>query len=187
MLDERHARLGAEFARFLERPGWTVSPEVTFSVYGERGSIDLLAWHPSTRALLVIELKSELTSVEETLRRLDVKVRLAPRIAAERFGWRAATIGRLQVFPNDRTARRKVAAHSGILDRVFHDSPGAVRRWLRQPSGPMPGSCSCQIAIRFVIVTPGEGGSGFGGLVRHHVVRDRPLDARKSPWLEPRR
>jgi hypothetical protein len=40
---------------------------VTFSIYGERGSIDLLAWHSETRTLLVVELKSELTSIEETL------------------------------------------------------------------------------------------------------------------------
>jgi hypothetical protein len=56
-------------------------------VFGERGSIDLLAWHESSRTLLVIELKTELTSVEETLRRHDSKVRLAPGIARERFGW----------------------------------------------------------------------------------------------------
>jgi hypothetical protein len=50
--------------------------------------------------LLVIELKSELTSVEETLRRLDVKVRLATRVAGERFGWRAVAAARLLVLPS---------------------------------------------------------------------------------------
>ena len=75
-------------------------------MYGERGSIDLLAWHEASRTLLVIEFKTELTSIEETLRRHDSKVRLAPGIARERFGWDPAVDARLLVLPEDRTARR---------------------------------------------------------------------------------
>jgi hypothetical protein len=78
----------------------------------------LLAWHARTRTLLVIELKSELTSVEETLRRHDVKMRLASRIALERFRWQAAIVGRLLVLPDERTARRRVAADFGVLGRT---------------------------------------------------------------------
>ena len=33
-------------------------PEVSFSIYGERGVIDMLLWHPARRALLVVELKT---------------------------------------------------------------------------------------------------------------------------------
>ena len=47
-------------AWFAHRWGlWRLSPEVSFSVYGERGIIDVLAWHPKTKILLVIELKTE--------------------------------------------------------------------------------------------------------------------------------
>lgn len=42
------------------RDGWTWRPEVSFSIYGERGVIDILAWHAATRSLLIIELKTEL-------------------------------------------------------------------------------------------------------------------------------
>ena len=35
-----------------------MATEVSFSVYGERGSIDILAFHASTGSLLVIEIKS---------------------------------------------------------------------------------------------------------------------------------
>lgn len=35
-------------------------PEVSFSIYGQRGVIDILAWHAATRSLLVIELKTEM-------------------------------------------------------------------------------------------------------------------------------
>jgi hypothetical protein len=44
--------------RLLADDGWEAVPEVTYSIFGERGSIDL-AWHPASRTLLVIELKSE--------------------------------------------------------------------------------------------------------------------------------
>ena len=44
----------AAVAGWLSRYGWTVLPEVTYSVYGERGSIDLVAWHADTRTLLTL-------------------------------------------------------------------------------------------------------------------------------------
>ena len=38
---------------FLGLPAWIVEPEVSFSIYGERGVIDILAWHPTSRILLL--------------------------------------------------------------------------------------------------------------------------------------
>src|SRR4051812_30528210 len=43
VLDERHANLVAFVAQRLGSIGWEVSVEVTFSEYGERGSLDVLA------------------------------------------------------------------------------------------------------------------------------------------------
>ena len=40
LLDAGHAALQASWADLLRRGGWTVEAEVTFSVYGERGSVD---------------------------------------------------------------------------------------------------------------------------------------------------
>lgn len=96
LLDDRHAALVARIAEIVERAGWPTKPELTFSEFGERGSIDLVAWHAATRTLLVIEVKTELTSVEETLRKHDLKVRLARSSfasgsAGSRFGWRGCS------------------------------------------------------------------------------------------------
>jgi hypothetical protein len=60
---------------------------------GERGSIDILAAHDACRAVFVGEVKSEWGSMEETNRRLDVKVRLVPDVSVEasvglRWWWR---------------------------------------------------------------------------------------------------
>jgi hypothetical protein len=65
----------------LRAGGWTTAVEVTFNHYGDRGSIDVLAVHPVARIALVVEVKTEITSAEETLRRLDVKVRLGAGLA----------------------------------------------------------------------------------------------------------
>ena len=67
---------------------------MTFAVYRESGSIDLVGWHPGTATLLIVEVKTELTSVEETLRRHDTKVRLAARVVGDRFGWNPRAVAR---------------------------------------------------------------------------------------------
>lgn len=139
LLDARHAALGEAMTRLLEREGWEVRPEVTFAVFGERGSIDLLAWHAQTRTLLVIELKTELVSFEETVRRHDAKARLAASIARERFGWVPSRVSRLLVLPDERTPRRHVERLSALFTSAYPARTQAVRAWLRLPVGACDG------------------------------------------------
>lgn len=86
LLDEWHARLVAAVASLLTSAGWEVKLELTYAHFGERGSIDILAWHPATRTLLVVEVKTELVSIEGTLRKEDEKTRIAALEARARFG-----------------------------------------------------------------------------------------------------
>lgn len=67
LLDEDHAGLVGVIVAELRGLGWRVEVEVSFSHFGERGSIDILALHPMTGALLVIEIKTQLASIEELL------------------------------------------------------------------------------------------------------------------------
>ena len=46
------------FSGCSQEAGWDVATEVSFNVRGERGSIDILAFHQATGSLLVIEIKS---------------------------------------------------------------------------------------------------------------------------------
>jgi hypothetical protein len=138
LLDEGHARLAALVASHLRRFGWAVEFEVTFSRMGERGSIDLLAWHAATRSLLVVEIKTELVSVEGLLRPLDVKVRLAGEVAA-RFGWRPLTVSRLVALPENSTARRTVNRHRDTLASALPTRSHEVRAWLASPTGTLRG------------------------------------------------
>jgi hypothetical protein len=106
--------------------------EVSFSVRGERGSIDVLAFHPTAATLLVVEVKSVVPDLQATFVTVDRKTRLASEIARERK-WRPAHVGRLLVLREDWTARRRVAAHEATFAGAFPARGWAVRRWLRDP------------------------------------------------------
>lgn len=133
LIDEGHAHLVGRTVELLKGIGWHVRTEVSFSIFGERGSIDVLAWHASTRTLLVVEIKTELTTVEETIRRHGAKARLGPQIAAEQLGWRAASVGRLLVLPDLSTPRRRVERHAPVLAAAYPDRGIALRKWLGEP------------------------------------------------------
>jgi transcriptional regulator with XRE-family HTH domain len=62
LLNRRHSTLHELVARWFGEvlPDWVLAPEVSYSIYGERGVIDILAWHPGRRALLIIELKTDI-------------------------------------------------------------------------------------------------------------------------------
>lgn len=133
LLDEGHASLVGAIAEVLEKAGWLVQLEVTFAVYGERGSIDVVAWHAASRTLLIVEVKTELASIEETIRTLDAKVRLAPEVVADRFGWDPRLRSHLLVLPETSTQRRQVARHAAVLDLAFPLRGQAVRAWIAAP------------------------------------------------------
>jgi transcriptional regulator with XRE-family HTH domain len=162
VVDEDHARLGSTFAESLQALAWATYPEVTFSEYGERGSIDVLALAPTRKAALVIEVKTQITSVEATLRRLDVKTRLASHIVFEREGWRPSVIGCLLVVRDGTTSRRRVDRHGAAMTAALPARGLVVRAWLREPQGPLRG-------LLFVPLTN-------GGSARHPR---KPLSATK--------
>jgi transcriptional regulator with XRE-family HTH domain len=140
LLDRRHSALHESVARrFREAwPAWVLAPEVSFAVYGERGVIDILAWHPGRRALLVIELKTDLGDLNELLGTLDRKRRLAPRIAGER-GLDPVSVSTWLIVSRSRTSRRRAEAHSAMLAAAFPDGRRRVRAWLRDPVGRVGG------------------------------------------------
>ena len=113
-------------------PAWILAPEVSFAIYGERGVIDILAWHPGRRALLVIELKTDLADMNELVGTFDRKRRLARQIALER-GWDPVSVSGWLIVVGNRTNRRRVAAHEAMLRAAFPDDGRAIRRWLRDP------------------------------------------------------
>lgn len=139
LLGARHSALAEDVARdFGRSPGWQIAPEVSFSVYGERGVIDILAFHPASGSLLVIELKTEIVDVNEMVGTLDRKSRLALGIARDR-GWDAVTVSRWVIVTRDRTNQRRIEAHRSMLRAAFPADGHTMRRWLAGPVGSVSG------------------------------------------------
>jgi len=137
LLDTDHAAIVELVASTLRRLGWEVAAEVSFNIRGEWGSIDVLAFHPSTGVVLVVEVKTAIPDLQAMLFSLDRKTRLALEIAAER-GWRGRAVGRILVAADGRTTRRRVAEHATTFDAAFPSRTVDVRRWLHRPDPGRP-------------------------------------------------
>ena len=131
LLDAAHASVGASVKRRLERWGWRVRVEVSYNRFGERGRIDLLAFHPATGTLLVIEIKTDLVDVQALLGSLDAKARLAATVAGG-FGWDVRASIPAIVFMENRTTRNRLAKVIALFDR-FSVRGRAATAWLRRP------------------------------------------------------
>ncbi len=135
LVNARHSAMHEVVARmFGSMDSWIVEPEVSFSIYGERGVIDLLGWHEEGRTLLVIELKTEFAEINELMGTLDRKGRLAADVARDR-GWLPLVISTWVLVAESRSSRRALAAHRTVLRAKFPLDGRGMRRWLRQPAG----------------------------------------------------
>jgi hypothetical protein len=137
LLDEQHAKLVEMAVRLLARRSWELASEVSFSEYGERGSVDVLGLHRASRAGLIGEVKATIGSIEETNRMLDVKTRLGPKIIRDRFGVHPAHVSRVLILPNDRTVRRIVATHQATMSHAYPLRSREFRAWVRSPDHPV--------------------------------------------------
>jgi hypothetical protein len=122
----------------LRRLGWIVDVEVSFSVWGERRSNDILAFHPLFGALLVVEVKSVVADSQATLHGLDRKARLARDIVKDR-AWRIRHVSRLLVIGASATSRRRIARLGATYDAALPARGTTVRRWLVRPAEPLDG------------------------------------------------
>jgi transcriptional regulator with XRE-family HTH domain len=139
LLDRRHALLQNRTVETLAEIGWEVYTEQSFNHFGDRGSVDVLGWRPDLRALLIVEIKSEITSLEETLRRIDVKARTYPKIAWKERGWAPLMVGVAIVLPDATAHRDLLRRHSALISASLPARTLAVRRWVTEPAGDLRG------------------------------------------------
>ncbi len=133
VVNERHSRMHELFAAHLARtPGWEFATEVSFSSWGERGVIDILAWHAARRVLLVIELKTEIPDPAGLIAQVGRYRRLAPGIGRER-GWNATSVATWVLLAESDMNRRQLARHRVMLRNAFPLDGRPLRRWLRDP------------------------------------------------------
>lgn len=146
LLDEGHATLVDAMAARLHHDGWETALEVTFSIRGERGSIDILAFHARSRALLVVEVKTVVPDFQAMVSALDRKTRLGPVIARD-HGWSAGSTSRLLVIEAGSTSRGRVERLGAATASAFPDRGARVRSWLRAPDDPVSGLLFVRSAI----------------------------------------
>jgi transcriptional regulator with XRE-family HTH domain len=131
--DADHAQLAEWLTRRMEAFAWTVIPEASFNHYGDRGRIDLLACHPATQSVIVVEIKTVIAEIQDLLGSLDTKQRVAPSLARS-LGWRVAGAVPFLLVADGSTNRRRLADHSRLFARFGLRGKGAMA-WMRQPSG----------------------------------------------------
>lgn len=116
--DPAHSRMSAHVATRLARDGWKVATEIEVGGDRSRGWIDILAYHPATGMLLVIELKTEIRDLGAIQRSLGWYEREAWQ-AARRLGWRPRQIiGCLLLLATEANDIRS-AANRDVLDVEF--------------------------------------------------------------------
>jgi hypothetical protein len=137
LLDAAHASIQEQTAALLGSSGWSVRPEVSFNHFGDRGRVDLLAFHPGSSVVLVIEVKGSIGDLQDAIGRLDVKLRLG-RSLADASGWAGVrAFVPAFVFADTRTVRRTIALHAAIFAR-FTVRGRSAQAWVRRPSLPAP-------------------------------------------------
>ena len=133
LLNAGHSAMHELVVGILTAASWEVVPERSFSIWGERGVIDLLAWHAATRSLLVVELKTEIVEVQRLIGTADRYRRLAPQIVRD-LGWEPLTVSVWVAVAEGPTNRRRLSEHAGVLRAAFPTDGRTVPGWLRNPS-----------------------------------------------------
>jgi transcriptional regulator with XRE-family HTH domain len=116
LADEEHAAIVEALATWLRAGGFEVEIEATFSEWGERGRIDLLAFDPLTGTLLIVEVKSLLLDLQDLFGALDVKQRLAAKIASRR-GWVVKRTVIMLAVADTAANREIVRSHPTLFER----------------------------------------------------------------------
>lgn len=174
LLDADHAALAAAFARMLTSAGWLVRSEVTFNHYGDRGRIDILAFHPAARVLLVVEIKTMIVDAQDLLGTLDMKARVAGSLGT----WgRPRCVVPVIVVREGTTVRRRLAELEPLLQRYALRGRPALA-WLRDPQ---PGPQGV------LLLRPMPSGNGIDRRRAGRRRVRRPAARSRSAALTPRR
>lgn len=161
-----HGRVVGATDRRLRADDWETASEVEIGHGGPRGWIDLLAFRPRDRSLLVTEIKSDLQDLGEVQRTLAFYAREAPA-AARRRGWHALrTASALILLDSEAVAQRLIANRLPIAT-AFPGRAAALGAWLADPAAPFPSGPS------IALIDPASR--------ERRWLRPTPLDGRRRP------
>jgi transcriptional regulator with XRE-family HTH domain len=137
LVDRGHAALVEYVVGQLHDQGWLTRVEVTFNNFGERGAADIVAWHPATRTLLIVEVKTRVGDVQATTSTFGRKVRLLPEVLRREERWDALEVARLLVIADTQANRAVVRDHQRTFDSIWPERTSATRRWIRRRTTPL--------------------------------------------------
>jgi transcriptional regulator with XRE-family HTH domain len=130
-VDEEHALIVERIAGLVTDSGWVVEPEASFNHYGDRGRVDLLAYHAAIGTLLIVEVKTVFTDLQEMFGSMNIKLRVAPHIARDR-GWQVRQTGSLLAVASSAVSLKIVRRHATLF-APFASTTAQVRQWIRRP------------------------------------------------------
>jgi transcriptional regulator with XRE-family HTH domain len=116
--DVVHARCSAYVERRLRTAGWQTAREVEIVQARSHGWIDLVAFHPTTETVLVIEIKTQLVDLGAIERQLGWYGRSAGDVA-RRIGWSPRRIVTWLVVLASEEVERVIASNAGLLGSAF--------------------------------------------------------------------
>lgn len=159
LADEEHARIVETVAAWFRGHGFRTETEASFSEWGERGRIDLLAFDPATRVLVIVEVKTLLLDLQDLFGSLNVKERLAVTIA-ERRGW---TVNRCVTV--------LAVAHTAANRTVVREHPSLFANFDTRPLT----TARLRPGRRLIHWVRADGGSGSWLAGRERVSRQRTI------------
>ena len=123
--DAVHARCSAYVMRRLESDGWLVLREMEITDGRLRGWIDLLAFDPQTRTLLIIEIKTSIDDMGRLERQIGWYARaVATAVQAD---WQPARIATWVLALATAEVDEVVARHRPIIDTGFPGRAATMR------------------------------------------------------------
>jgi transcriptional regulator with XRE-family HTH domain len=114
-----HSRCSGYASRRLRSSGWLVAREVEIVHARSHGWIDLLAFHPGTRTLVIVEIKTRIEDIGLIERQLAWYERSAPVVAADRFGWRPSSVASWPLLLQSDEVESAVLRDREVLHQVF--------------------------------------------------------------------
>lgn len=134
-----HARCSGYVDRRLRSLGWLTSREAEVVQGRSHGWIDLLAFHPTSETLLVIEIKTRLDDLGSIERQIAWYGRTAGDVA-HRLGWPQRRIASWLLLLASDEVEQAVRMNHEVIARAFPVRARALLEWLadghRGPGGP---------------------------------------------------
>jgi transcriptional regulator with XRE-family HTH domain len=133
-----HARCIAAIERRLRAGGWHTKHEAEVVLGRSHGWIDVLAFHPGSECLLVVEVKTRIDNIGAAERQIGWYSRAAFE-PARRLGWRPRRIATWLLVAATTEADRALMANRELLLTAFPMRASAMLAWLAagvHPLGP---------------------------------------------------